>query len=310
MSAQNFVLSSTTVQAGIGIFVDGSALYPDYKQSAALCYSWNFGDGCGIADPTNYADGAKVDVGAAYPGRTAAHRYLHSGAYTIQLVVSQRNDDGSPGKFLAVFAQRVVVLPSTRTVYYVDGAKGSDANPGIDPAKPWKTADHAFGTLTAKSLIEIEFAPDQVYPITKPATFVSKSQHDVVIGVPWASPVKQATLFAPSAINLFALGEIQNVTIQGLILDSAIDAGAQEVGEGGLPGCQPGVATVGVMDASCLTIADCSLGRLRGERITGLALPAALPAGHHQLPAVAELPERRRGGVPVSGVQLAAVRSR
>jgi hypothetical protein len=257
--AQTFALSESTVPAGIAVHVDASAMYAPSAAAFDRCLSWNFGDSTPVADPTNYATGAIADVGYAWPGRFAAHRYLTPGVYTITLSERLRNDNGSAGALLRSISQPVTVTPAGRSVVYVDGGRGNDSNPGINVALPLKTVDRALSVTCGKSNIEIQLSPGQVYPVAGSITFLSKGQHNFVMGVPFQHGT--ATLYHAGSNDFIADGGKEtDKTFQGITFDSATTPAGKNIG--GLPGCVAGVACVGIIRGTNTCFADCNLGHL------------------------------------------------
>lgn len=132
-----------TWRSGVVQPADGDHEGPDYR--------WDFGDpGAGTWSTTGQARNAAT-------GYTAAHVYEAPGRYTATLTVTDRAGT------VRIYQQAITVTAFRGTTYFVS-AEGRDANDGLTPATPFRTAARGLAQASAPNR-RILFRRGDTFPV-------------------------------------------------------------------------------------------------------------------------------------------------
>lgn len=191
-------LLQPSVTAGNAIHVQALESLLGAGTSLTAQYQWDFGDA-----------GSRYDQ---LSGFNAAHVYDSPGTYTVTLHLT--NETGKQ----AISSVQVTVLPDARPTIYVD-AQGDDANDGLNPWQPVRSADRAMQLLGDDT--RLMFHRGDSFAVTHGLTI---SNSNVLIGSYGDSAAPAKLVYAGGVVSgtaILSLSGARDVTIQDLSLDSA-----------------------------------------------------------------------------------------
>lgn len=246
-----FFVLETSVPAGHSVHVSAYSLFANKYDTFHYNILWNFNEDSAINDPIS---GKNINLGLAFPGPVAAKRFYSLGMKTITCSIYVRNDDGSNGPLAYSSARKVSVVPANRTVYFLDGIRGNDADSGLTAALAFKTADRA-GKILSKNDVELRPLP-QSY--TQTAQWIISGSN--VLISPTSGIAKFTMTHAGSMLAI--VKSAKDVTIASVEFDSTWNPvpknGAVQ---------EWGIAYIGNTAGTNLTFMDCIIDHMGGDFI-------------------------------------------